>query len=230
MCILCLFSQSAERCLVSVRLCRFSPSSAPRLCCRGRKAASGPQSRLYLDVSTNGLQHKRCLWLSFGCLRSGGCWRTRCAPLTLFKCLQSWALTRKGNKSAVALVVHGLIWTQGDHMVNFRRFYTHMHRRTHTSCSCNVWGLLHISFTPMCESCGLQFVHIFSKGVRAMNCFLPAPVNPFSVGINQRVWTAIHRQKCTAGLDSEYTLWLGANLHTRVELLSATEHLSSDCA
>lgn len=28
---------------------------------------SGPQSRLYLDVLNDGLQHKRCLWLISGC-------------------------------------------------------------------------------------------------------------------------------------------------------------------
>lgn len=33
----------------------------------GEEVVSGPQNRLYLDVFTDGLQYKRCLWLSFGC-------------------------------------------------------------------------------------------------------------------------------------------------------------------
>lgn len=88
-----------------------------------------------------------------------------------------------------------------------------------------MWGLLSVSLT--CESRSLQFVCIFSKDMRAaMNRFLPAPVNPFCMGINSGPWTVIHRKKCTAGPESECTRWLWAKLHTpKVEALTATEHL-----
>lgn len=49
-----------------------------------------------------------------------------------------------------------------------------------------------------------------------MNRFLPAPVNPFCTGINSGPWTVIHREKCTAGPESECTrLALGQPPHTK---------------
>lgn len=107
----------------------------------------------------NSSQHKWCLWV----LGWNGSWehdvpQSRSSPeQVIIQCRQK-----------------GIAWSISDSFI---------HTGCHTSCSCSAWGLLHFAPRTTCESHSFQFVCIFTKDVRAMNCFLSALVNPFCTGI-----------------------------------------------